>query len=129
MSVGNCKSVYSLNSTRTTCGENLNSFLYYHSYVKHQANLKKYLGYPHVVDNIVFDAPIVKKECNVKFYHFVPLDLVKCPIIVTISKGVHVHPPPPPTKTPSTIVKQFQQILNTDDCLNLTARKLMSSRP
>jgi hypothetical protein len=54
------------------------------------------------------------------------LDLKKCPIIVIISKGVHEHPPPPPVKTPTNIVAQLQQILNGDDILDLTARKLLT---
>jgi hypothetical protein len=86
-----------------------------------------YSGSPHVVDNTVFDAPIIKKKCGVKFFHFVPLDLELCPVIITISKGVHQHPPPPPTKTPSNIVEHLNKILNSEDTLNLTSRGLVIS--
>ncbi|CAG8648459.1 3243_t:CDS:2 [Funneliformis mosseae] len=46
--------------------------------------------------------------------------------VIDVKNGVHEHPPFSPTKTLSSIVKQFQQILNTDDYLNLTAQKLTS---
>jgi hypothetical protein len=77
-------------------------------------------------DNFVFDAHLIKKTCNVKYYHLVPLNLEDCPFIVIISKGIHEHPPPPPVKTPPNILMQLQNILNGDDILNLTARKLLT---
>jgi len=79
------------------------------------------------LNNTVFEAPIIKKSCNVKFFHFVPLNLEQCPIIITISKGIHQHPPPPPTKTPSNIIKHLSKVLNSEDILNLTSRKLITS--
>ncbi|CAG8654372.1 11972_t:CDS:2, partial [Racocetra persica] len=69
---------------------------------------------------------IIQKPCNVKFYHFLPLNLVECPFIVIVSIGEHNHPPPPPVKTPSTIVQDLENIINYENSLELTGRKFLT---
>ena len=52
----------------------------------------------------------------------------KCSYIVIISKGIHTHPPPPPVKIPVNLVEDLQSIINNEDLLNLTTRKLLTSK-
>jgi hypothetical protein len=55
-----------------------------------------------------------------------PEDLRECPFIVTISVGQHNHPPPPSRKTPYNIKNQLQQIIDGENILDLTARRLLT---
>ena len=45
-----------------------------------------------------------------------------------ISEGIHTHPPPPPVKIPINLVEDLQSIINNEDLLNLTARRLLTSK-
>jgi hypothetical protein len=77
---------------------------------------------------IIDGGSIIHKPCQVKFYCITPKDLEKCPYIVIISKGIHIHPPPPPVKIPINLVEDLQSIMNEEDILNLTARKFLTSK-
>ena len=87
-----------------------------------------FIAFLHKVDNKIVKGVIDKKAnaCPVKFYHIIPEDLNECPFIVTISVGQHNHPPPPPRKTPLNIKNQLQQIIDNENILDLTARKLLT---
>ncbi|RHZ82021.1 hypothetical protein Glove_114g20 [Diversispora epigaea] len=82
----------------------------------------------HKTGNHIVKGIINKKAepCPVKFYHIIPEDLKNCPFIVTISVGIHNHPPPPPRKTPYNIKNQLQKIIDNEHILDLTARKLLT---
>jgi len=82
----------------------------------------------HKTGNHIVKGIINKKAepCPVKFYHIIPEDLKNCPFIVTISVGIHNHPPPPPRKTPYNIKNQLQKIIDNEYILDLTARKLLT---
>ncbi|RHZ64762.1 hypothetical protein Glove_320g89 [Diversispora epigaea] len=82
----------------------------------------------HKTGNHIVKGIINKKAepCPVKFYHIIPEDLKNCPFIVTISVGIHNHPPPLPRKTPYNIKNQLQKIIDNEHILDLTARKLLT---
>jgi len=82
----------------------------------------------HKVRNRIVKGVINKKSnpCPVKFYHIILEDLAECPFIITISVGVHNHPPPPPSKTPYDIKNQLQKVINNEHILDLTTRKFLT---
>jgi len=82
----------------------------------------------HVGGESIINAPIIRKNCSVKFYSYVPTNLQDHPYIVIISKGVHSHPPPPPTKTPVDIVSELQKIINNENVIDLTMRRLLTGK-
>ena len=53
-------------------------------------------------------------------------DLRECPFIVTVSVDQHNHPPPPPRKILYNIKNQLQQIIDDENILDLTARRLLT---
>ncbi|CAB4426822.1 unnamed protein product [Rhizophagus irregularis] len=81
----------------------------------------------HKVGNHIVKGTVKKPttECPVKFYH-IPKNLKECPFIVTVSVGIHNHPPPPPRKTPYNIKSQLQKIIDNEHVLDLTARKFLT---
>ncbi|CAG8678962.1 9391_t:CDS:2, partial [Paraglomus brasilianum] len=52
--------------------------------------------------------------------------LKECPYIVIVSVGKHTHLPPPPSKPLITAVENLNKIMNNEDLLDLTARKLLT---
>ena len=52
----------------------------------------------------------------------------KCSYIVIISKGIHIHSPLLSVKIPVNLVEDLQSIINNEDLLNLTARRLLTSK-
>ena len=52
----------------------------------------------------------------------------KCPYIIIIFKGIHTHSSPLPVKIPINLVEDLQSIINNEDVLNLTARRLLISK-
>ncbi|RGB38752.1 hypothetical protein C1646_755350 [Rhizophagus diaphanus] len=53
-------------------------------------------------------------------------NIKECPFIVTVSMGIHNHPPPPSHKTPYNIRNQLQKIINNEHILDLTRRKFLT---
>ena len=53
-------------------------------------------------------------------------NLRECPFIITVSVGQHNHPPPPSRKIPYNIKNQLQQIIDSENILDLTVRRLLT---
>jgi hypothetical protein len=79
-----------------------------------------------MIGNVVIEAPIIPQKCNVRFNSFVPVDIKSHPYIAIVSKGIHKHLPPPPVTTPTNVLEQLNEIIEHEDILELTGRKLLS---
>ena len=90
--------------------------------------LKYFIAFLHKVNNHIVKGIVSKKasSCPVIFYYIMPEDLRECPFIVTVLVGQHNHPSPPPRKTPYNIKNQLQQIIDGENILDLTARRLLT---
>ena len=97
--------------------------------IAHICFLQFLLDFVHKTSNntVINGGSIIHKLCQVKFYCITPVDLMKCPYIVIISKGIHTHPPPPPVKIPINLVEDLKSIINNEGLLNLTARRFLTS--
>jgi len=91
-------------------------------------NLYIFLGFPHLIRNIVIEAPIISQKCNVQFNSFVPEDIKNSPFIAIVSKGIHSHLPPPPVTIPTNVLEQLNEIIEHEDILNVTTRKLLTGK-
>ena len=88
---------------------------------------KIHLASEHRIGNRIIEARIIRHECSVKFYHFVPANMQDIPFIALVSVGVHTHVPPPPVKMPPNIVAELQKILRNKDVINISTQKLLTS--
>lgn len=88
---------------------------------------KLHLASEHRIGNKIVEAKIIRHECHVKFYHFVPANMQDIPFMALVSVGVHTHVPPPPVKTPPNIVAELQKILRNEDVINISTQKLLTS--
>jgi hypothetical protein len=77
---------------------------------------------------MVIEPPIISQRCEVKFNSFTPTNLENYPFIAIVSKGIHHHLPPPPVTLPTNVLEQLNKIIENEDVLNLTARKLCTGK-
>ena len=81
-----------------------------------------------MIEKTIIEASIISKKCNIQFSSFIPKNLENCPFITIVSKEIHNHLLPPPVITPSNILKQLNEIIEHEDTLDLTARKLLRGK-
>ncbi|CAG8500177.1 11253_t:CDS:2 [Gigaspora margarita] len=87
------------------------------------------LTFPHLDEhNRPYEAQLENMSCEVKFYRFTPVDLIKCPFVVLVCIGEHTHPPPPPSHVPEAIQNRLKSLIETTSrgLEHATPRKLIS---
>ncbi|CAG8662087.1 12422_t:CDS:10, partial [Ambispora gerdemannii] len=90
---------------------------------------KKVCSFPHLDENNQpYEASLENIPCQVKFYRFTPLDLVKCPFIILVCIGEHTHPPPPPSHIPEAIRDRLKTLIEkvSTNLEHVTPRRLIS---
>jgi hypothetical protein len=63
---------------------------------------------------------MMKLNCDVIFYWFIPQDLISCPYVIITSHEIHKHTPPPPQGIPIQILHDLQNIIKMQIHPNLT---------
>ena len=81
-----------------------------------------------MIGKTIIEAPIISKKCNVQFSSFIPKNLKNCSFITIVLKGIHNYLPPPPVTILSNILKQLNEIIEHEDTLDFTARKLLRGK-
>ena len=72
----------------------------------------------YVSEKNIINSPLFQKECNVKFYHYIPVDLNERLYVVTISKGVPAHPHPLLVKTPQNSLSEIEKIIRNKNVID-----------
>ncbi|CAG8675989.1 40412_t:CDS:2 [Gigaspora margarita] len=78
--------------------------------------------------NQPYEAQLENILCEVKFYRFIPIDLIKCSFVILVCIEEHTHPPPLPSHVPEAIQNQLKSLIETTsrDLEHVTPRKLIS---